>query len=152
MFFLVGNRCWLFRSELLAPLAIAVRTEGGGGVRFDLLIRSGPRDNSSRDDGVVTVTVSACTTPDTDPVPVPVAPPDIWETMVRLWLLLNPVSFHFSETNLNRDLVESSRQGLSIKATYLQHCWRHWSSRRGGGDEPVGRTPPSCRPSGIACS
>lgn len=101
----------------MLPLPIAVRTEGGGGgITFDLFIRSGPRDISSRAGGV-TVAVSGCTTPDPVPVPVPVpvAPPDTWETMVRLWLLLNPVSFHFSETNLNRDLVGSSGEEWKSK-------------------------------------
>lgn len=109
-------------------------TDGGGGCcsacwgvtnggRFDLHIRSGPRDISSSDCGVdllvVVVDVGSAPDPDTDSdapdVAVAVAaaaaaaPADICETRVRLWLLLNPVSFHFSETICDRDLVDEVR-------------------------------------------
>lgn len=93
-------------------LAVAVSTDGGGGVthvgaagKLDLLIKSGPRAISSKawtccgGCGFGAVAVAAV------PVPVPAPDPDICETMVRLWLLLNPVSFHFSETKNDRDLV-----------------------------------------------
>lgn len=97
-------------------------TNGG---RFDLHIRSGPRDISSSDCDVdllfVVADVGSAPDPDTDTDPdapdvgvavaaaAAAAPADICETRVRLWLLLNPVSFHFSETICDRDLVDEVR-------------------------------------------
>jgi len=115
----------------LLPLGVAVRTEGGGGVaagsgRFDLLIRSGGAlDSISKAWAGWLSGVGLCTVgvPADDGVPVPVAapvpvpvPPDIWDTMVRLWLLLNPVSFHFSETKNDRDLVHVVRRVAPVVA------------------------------------
>lgn len=139
MFFLTGNRFPLL--PLPDPRADVTDGGGGGGAswgvtnggRFDLLIKSGPRDMSSSDCDVVLVVADAGDVGDVGSVPEPdvdadadadapdvavavaaaaaaaAAPADICETRVRLWLLLNPVSFHFSETICDRDLVYAVR-------------------------------------------
>lgn len=136
MFFLTGSRFPLLPLPA-DPRADVTDGGGGGGAcwgvtnggRFDLLIKSGPRDMSSSDCDVVLVVgdagdVGSAPEPDVDAdadapdVAVAVAaaaaaaaaaPADICETRVRLWLLLNPVSFHFSETICDRDLVYAVR-------------------------------------------
>lgn len=132
MFFLTGSRFPL----LLDPRADVTDGGGGGGAswgvtnggRFDLLIKSGTRDMSSSDCDVVFVVgdaanVGSAPEPDVDAdtdadapdvavaaaAAAAAAPADICETRVRLWLLLNPVSFHFSETICDRDLVYAVR-------------------------------------------